>query len=237
MPSPDVCTKQNGVMIQPARPRHLKISEVFFSIQGEGTRAGIPCIFVRLHGCGLRCTYCDTPYALSHREGGAWKSFEDIRSTIEQWPCRFVEFTGGEPLEQPEVYLLMRELLDDGYTVAVETGGHIDIGECDKRVIRIVDMKTPSSGMVKRNRYENLRLAGKSDEIKFVCGSMEDYEWAKEIVLEYDLTSKVGAVLISPVFGSVEPLELVEAILRDGLDVRFQLQMHKFIWDPDARGV
>lgn len=224
-------------MIQPVEPRHLKISEVFFSIQGEGTRAGVPCIFVRLHGCGLRCSYCDTPYALSHREGGTWKSFKEIRDILAGWPSQFVEFTGGEPLEQPEVHLLMRELLDDGYTVAVETGGHISVAECDERIIRIVDMKTPSSGMAKRNRYQNLSLLGKNDEVKFVCGSIEDYEWAKECIGQHDLTNRVGAVLISPVFGSVEPVDLVQAILDDGLNVRFQLQMHKFIWEPDARGV
>ena len=224
-------------MVQPKQPEHLKVSEIFFSVQGEGTRAGMPCIFVRLHGCGLRCSYCDTPYALSHREGGTWKSFREIREQIEEWPCRFVEFTGGEPLEQSEVHKLMRELLDDGYTVAVETGGHMDVSTCDERVIRIVDMKTPSSGMAKRNRYENLAMLGKGDEVKFVCGSMEDYEWAKECIRRHDLVERVGAVLISPVFGSVEPVDLVDAILRDGLAVRFQLQMHKFIWDPEARGV
>lgn len=224
-------------MLTAIEPRHLKLSEIFFSIQGEGTRAGLPCVFVRLHGCGLRCTYCDTPYALSHREGGEWKSFGEIRREIEQYPCRFVEFTGGEPLEQPEVHGLMTELLNDGYTVAVETGGHVDISPCDRRVIRIMDLKTPSSGMAKRNRYENIPHLTGRDEVKFVCGSIDDYEWAKGIIREYGLPERVASVLVSPVFGKVEPVELVEAILRDGLNVRFQLQMHKFIWDPDRRGV
>lgn len=224
-------------MLKPIEPRHLKLSEIFFSIQGEGTRAGLPCVFVRLHGCGLRCSYCDTPYALSHREGGEWKSFAAIKEEIERHGCRFVEFTGGEPLEQPEVHPLMRELLDEGYTVAVETGGHVDISGCDPRVIRIMDLKTPSSGMAKRNRYENIACLTGRDEVKFVCGSMEDYEWAKELIREHDLPGRVASVLISPVFGKVEPAALVEAILRDGLEVRFQLQMHKFIWDPDMRGV
>lgn len=224
-------------MIQPIEPRHLKLSEIFFSIQGEGTRAGVPCIFIRLHGCGLRCSYCDTPYALDHRVGGEWWSFERIREEIARHPSRFVEFTGGEPLEQPEVHQLMRELLDEGYTVAVETGGHIDIGACDPRIIRIMDMKTPSSGMTKRNRYQNLDILTSIDEVKFVCGSMEDYEWSKELIERHDLTSRVAAVLISPIFGGIEPVDLVNRILADGLDVRFQLQMHKFIWDPDARGV
>lgn len=197
----------------------------------------MPCIFIRLHGCGLRCSYCDTPYALSHREGGVWRGFAEIRDEIERYPCRFVEFTGGEPLEQPEVHVLMRELLEAGYTVAVETGGHIDISSCDPRVIRIMDLKTPSSGMSKRNRYENITHLTERDEVKFVCGSLDDYNWAADVIRRYSLTERVASVLISPVFGKVEPVELVEAILRDGLNVRFQLQMHKFIWDPDKRGV
>jgi 7-carboxy-7-deazaguanine synthase len=224
-------------MIAPIHPRHLKLSEIFFSIQGEGTRAGLPCTFVRLHGCGLRCSYCDTPYALDHRVGGEWKSFEEIRSQIERHPTRFVEFTGGEPLEQPEVHLLMRELLDDGYTVAVETGGHIDISTSDPRVIRIMDLKTPSSLMMKKNRMENIEHLTSRDEVKFVCGSREDYEWSRDIIREHRLTERVASVLISPIFGAVEPVDLVNWILEDGLDVRFQLQMHKFIWHPDMRGV
>lgn len=224
-------------MIQPIRPRHLKLNEIFFSIQGEGTRAGMPCTFVRLHGCGLRCTYCDTPYALDHRTGGEWKSFEEITAEVRRHPTQFVEFTGGEPLEQPEVHELMRELLDEGYIVAVETGGHIDISTCDPRVIRIMDLKTPSSGMMKRNRMENIPHLNRNDEVKFVCGSREDYEWTREIIRKHDLSTRAGAVLLSPVFGSIEPLALVQWILEDGLDVRFQLQLHKLVWQPDTRGV
>jgi len=224
-------------MIQPIQPRHLKISEVFFSIQGEGTRAGLPCVFVRLHGCGLRCSYCDTPYALDHRSGGEWQSFEEITGEVRRHPAGFVEFTGGEPLEQPAVHELMRELLDAGYTVAVETGGHIDISTCDPRTIRIMDLKTPDSGMMKRNRMENLAHLNRNDEVKFVCSSRRDYEWAREIIRSHDLIARTASVLISPVFGSIEPVELVQWILEDGLDVRFQLQLHKFIWAPDARGV
>lgn len=217
--------------------RSLKISEIFFSIQGEGTRAGLPCIFVRTHGCGLRCSWCDTPYALSHRQGGQTMSFAEIREEIERYDCRFVEFTGGEPLEQPASVDLMGEFLDDGYTVAVETGGHVDIGICDPRTIRIVDMKAPDSGMTKRNRYENLDLLTDRDEVKFVCASLDDYRWSRTLILDHDLVSRTAAVLISPVFGAVDPRTLVDAILADRLDVRFQLQMHKFIWDPEARGV
>ncbi|MBK8910911.1 MAG: radical SAM protein [Chlorobi bacterium] len=215
----------------------LKVSEVFFSIQGEGTRAGLPCVFVRLHGCGLRCSYCDTPYALDHRTGGTWMSFEEIRAEVQRHPAQFVEFTGGEPLEQSEVHPLMAQFLDEGYTVAVETGGHMDIGLCDPRVIRIMDLKTPDSGMAKRNRLENIPLLTKQDEVKFVCASRRDYEWARELIVQHRLPERVGAVLISPVFSSIEPVRLVEWILADGLNVRFQLQMHKFIWEPDRRGV
>ncbi|MBL7988626.1 MAG: radical SAM protein [Chlorobi bacterium] len=215
----------------------LKLSEIFFSIQGEGTRAGLPCVFVRLHGCGLRCSYCDTPYALDHRTGGTWMSFDEIFTQVRCHPARFVEFTGGEPLEQPEVHPLMQQFLAEGYTVAVETGGHIDIGQCDARVIRIMDLKTPDSGMAKRNRLANLDLLTKQDEVKFVCASRGDYQWAREIIRQHRLPERVAAVLISPVFGSIQPVQLVEWILADGLDVRFQLQMHKFIWDPQARGV
>lgn len=224
-------------MIRPTAPGMLKVSEVFFSIQGEGTRAGLPCVFVRLHGCGLRCSYCDTPYALDHRAGGTWMSFEEIRAEVQRHPTQFVEFTGGEPLEQPEVHPLMAQFLDEGYTVAVETGGHMDIGLCDPRVIRIMDLKTPDSGMAKRNRLENIPLLTKQDEVKFVCASRHDYEWSRELIVQHRLPERVGAVLISPVFSSIEPVRLVEWILADGLNVRFQLQMHKFIWEPDRRGV
>ena len=218
--------------------RSLNINEIFFSIQGEGTRAGLPCIFVRLQGCGLRCSWCDTPYALANRgEGLQGVPFEEIRTRIESWPCRFVEFTGGEPLEQPQVHQLMTELLDDGYQVAVETGGHVDISACDPRVIRIVDMKPPGSGMTRRNRYGNLDHITSKDEVKFVCASLEDYYWSRDLIVAHDLTSRTAAVLISPVFGSIEPLPLVEAILKDGLPIRFQLQMHKYIWHPEERGV
>ena len=217
--------------------QELKVNEIFFSIQGEGSRAGLPCIFVRLHGCGLRCSWCDTPYALDNRVGGVMMSFEEIRERIESWPSTFVEFTGGEPLEQPALHGLIAELLDDGYTVALETGGHVDISTCDPRLIRIVDMKAPGSGMTKRNLYENLNHLREEDEVKFVCASIEDYRWARELIGEYDLTTRTGSVLISPVFGEIEPIELVEAILKDGLNVRFQTQMHKQIWDPDERGV
>ncbi len=174
----------------------LKINEIFFSVQGEGSRAGLPCIFVRTHGCGLRCSWCDTPYALSHRDGGTLMNFAAIREEIVDYPCTFVELTGGEPLEQPQTIDLARELLEDGYEVAVETGGHVDIGICDERMIRIVDMKPPGSGMAKRNRYENLDLLGEKDELKFVCSSLDDYAWARDLVvaIHHQLAHPVTAV-------------------------------------------
>ena len=224
-------------MIAPIAPGHLKVNEIFFSVQGEGSRAGAPCVFVRLHGCGLRCVWCDTPYALDHQDGGIWMSFHEIRHAIDRYPTRFIEFTGGEPLEQPEAHRLMQDLADDGWTVAVETGGHVDISTCDARVIRIVDFKAPGSGMMKRNRLENVSLLNEKDEVKFVCASIKDYEWSRDFINAYQITARVACTFISAAFGRIEPLELVRHILDDGLDVRFQLQLHKFLWNPETRGV
>lgn len=224
-------------MISPIAPEYLKVNEIFFSIQGEGSRAGAPCVFVRLHGCGLRCVWCDTPYALDHRNGGTWMGFEQILRKIESHPARFVEFTGGEPLEQPELHPLMTRLVYGGWAVAVETGGHVDISACDPRVIRIVDFKAPGSGMMKMNRLENIELLSDRDEVKFVCASIADYEWARDFIHTYQIARRVAATFISPAFGAIDPIALVERILRDGLDVRFGLQLHKFIWDPETKGV
>ena len=212
-------------------------NELFYSIQGEGTRAGMPCVFVRLHGCSLRCTYCDTTYAIHHRRGGHHCTGEELYHRIRSYECSFVEFTGGEPLEQINTFPLMTYLCDEGYTVAVETGGHIDTELCDPRVIRIIDMKCPSSKMVTLNNYKNLEILRPHDEVKFVVGTREDYEWSKNLIEQHQLHKRTAAVLISPVFGTVEYRTLVEWILADHLPVRFQLQMHKFVWDPDARGV
>lgn len=164
-------------------------------------------------------------------------SFDDVRRDIQHHPTRFVEFTGGEPLEQPEVHQLMTHLADEGWTVAVETGGHVDISTCDPRVVRIVDFKAPGSGMMKKNRVDNVEHLRQHDEVKFVCASIADYEWSRQFILEHQITKRVAATFVSPVFGAIEPIELVERILGDGLDVRFQLQLHKFIWDPETRGV
>lgn len=215
----------------------LRVNEIFLSIQGEGTRAGVPCLFVRLHGCKLRCSWCDTTYAIDRRDGGNYIKIEDVVAKIEDYGCKFVEFTGGEPLEQPNIYPLLGRLCDDGYTVAVETGGHIFAPHIDTRVIRIFDIKCPGSKMDTLNDYRNLDDLRPNDEVKFVIASEEDYLFAKDVVKQYDLTCKCAAVLFSPVFGSIEPRDIVEWILRDRLDVRFQLQMHKFIWHPEQRGV
>jgi len=222
--------------VDPLRER-FHVSEIFYSIQGEGTRAGMPCVFVRLQGCKLRCSWCDTPYALDHRRGGTWMSGEEILEQVRRYGCRFVEFTGGEPLEQWGSFELMRLLCDEGYLVAVETGGHVDIEPLDPRIICILDVKCPASRMTPLNRYRNLELLRPHDEVKFVIADRTDYEWAWGIAKQYRLPERVAAVLLSPAFGLLEPKTLAEWILQDRLPVRLQLQLHKYIWDPSQRGV
>jgi 7-carboxy-7-deazaguanine synthase len=216
------------------RGEGLRINEIFFSIQGESTNAGLPCVFVRLTYCNLRCVYCDTEYAFYE---GKDMTIDEIISEVEKYNCRLVEVTGGEPLAQENVHELMRTLCDKGHTVMIETGGSLPIENIDKRVKIIMDLKTPYSKMDKKNRYENISFLKLTDEVKFVVGSREDYEWTKEIINKYDLTGKVSQVLISPVFGEVENINLAEWILKDNLNVRLQIQMHKYIWHPETRGV
>jgi 7-carboxy-7-deazaguanine synthase len=211
----------------------LKVNEIYFSIQGESSKAGLPCVFVRLTYCNLRCTYCDTEYAFYE---GKDYTIEQILTEVKKYQCKLVEVTGGEPLVQEECNELMKILCDDGYDVMLETGGSLPIKNVDYRVRIIMDLKCPSSGMIKKNLYENIDSIKSTDEIKFVIGSREDYEWCKEIIKKYDLTNKCD-VLFSVVFGELEPVMLVDWILEDKLKVRFQLQMHKFIWDPAAKGV
>jgi 7-carboxy-7-deazaguanine synthase len=211
----------------------LVITEIFFSIQGESTYAGRPCIFVRLTACNLRCSYCDTEYAFT---GGHAMSYDDILGVIEGYQCRLVEITGGEPLLQENVLGLMTILCDKGFEVLLETGGACDIRPVDKRVHRIVDCKCPSSGMSDKNIWANFEALAGGDEVKFVIGSREDYNWAKEVLARYQLSGRC-TVLFSPVFGTFETQALAEWILSDRLPVRFQLQMHKYIWHPDTRGV
>ena len=211
----------------------IKINEIYFSIQGESSKAGLPCVFVRLTFCNLRCTYCDTEYAFFE---GKDLSIEEIVSEVKKYNCNLVEITGGEPLVQNESLLLMKSLADAGFEVMIETGGSLPIKEIDPRVMVIMDLKCPSSGMLKKNLYENIDYLKQKDEVKFVIGSKEDYDLAKQTIGNYRLTEKT-AVLFSVVFGKLEPVKVVNWILEDNLSVRFQLQMHKFIWEPAAKGV
>jgi 7-carboxy-7-deazaguanine synthase len=212
----------------------LRINEIFFSIQGEGSRAGEPCVFVRLTGCGLRCTYCDTEYAFYE---GSDKSLDEVMEQVRSYGCKLVELTGGEPLEQEGAFIFLKMLCDDGYDVMVETGGHISIEHVDTCVKRIVDLKTPSSGMSKRNFYDNIKYLTSHDEVKFVVGSREDYDWMKEQNEFLGLNDKVGTILVSAVHGKLPMRELAEWILRDKLNVKLQTQLHKLIWPDVERGV
>lgn len=211
----------------------LKVNEIFHSIQGESSNAGLPCVFVRLTYCNLRCVYCDTEYAFYD---GKEMTVEEIIGDVKSYNCKLVELTGGEPLMQAEVHSLMKKLCDFGFEVMLETGGSLPIDKVDKRVKIIMDLKTPYSKMMNKNRYENIDFIKASDEIKFVIGSKEDYQWSKEVIDRYELLRKC-TVLMSPVFGVVENLELAKWILDDSLDVRFQIQIHKYIWHPETRGV
>lgn len=211
----------------------IKINEIYFSIQGESSKAGLPCVFVRLTYCNLRCTYCDSEYAFYD---GKEMSIDDIVAEVKKFGCNLVEITGGEPLFQKECFLLMKVLCDSGFEVMLETSGSISIADVDDRVMTIMDLKCPSSKMVKKNLYENINFIKPKDEIKFVIGSRQDYDWAKEIMIQYDLPSKCE-ILFSVVFGKLEPVQLVNWIIEDKLNVRYQLQMHKYIWEPSTKGV
>ena len=211
----------------------LKINEIFYSIQGESSMAGLPCIFIRLTYCNLRCSYCDTEYAFYE---GTNYTIEEILTEIKKYNCNLVEITGGEPLVQKEVLPLMKILSDSGYKVMVETGGSLSIKEVDQRVKVIMDFKCPSSKMAEKNLFENINYLKKNDEVKFVIGNREDYDWSKNVIDKYQLTEKC-AVLFSNVFSELEPVQLAEWILNDNLKVRFQIQMHKYIWSPTKRGV
>lgn len=211
----------------------LKVNEIYSSLQGESSKAGLPCVFIRLTYCNLRCVYCDTAYAFYE---GKDLTVDEILNEVRKFGYKLVEVTGGEPLVQEESLKLMKRLCDEGYFVMLETGGSLPIENIDKRVMIIMDLKCPSSGMLKKNNYDNITFLKPTDEIKFVIGSREDYEWSKEIINKYNLTG-LCTILFSVVFGQLEPLILVGWILKDKLDVRFQLQMHKFIWDPAAKGV
>jgi len=207
----------------------LRVNEIFKSIQGESTYAGVPCTFVRLAGCNLRCTYCDTSYAYYN---GRELSDEEIISKIEEHGVRLVEFTGGEPLLQEETPQIVKTLLDRGYNVLIETNGSICIGCLDKRITIIIDIKTPASGMSDRMNFKNLEFLKDTDEIKFVLIDESDYIWAKDIIKQYNMVERFKNILMSPAFGILQPKTLVSWILRDNLPVRLQLQIHKYVWAP-----
>jgi 7-carboxy-7-deazaguanine synthase len=211
----------------------LTVTETFFSIQGEGTRAGLPCVFVRLTGCPLRCTWCDTAYAF---EGGTRREETDVLAEIERFPCRLVLLTGGEPLSQPAAFPFVAALADRGWQVLVETSGHVPIDGLDPRAVAIVDVKAPGSGESHRMHWPNLERLRPQDEVKFVIADRADYEWSRDVVRERSLAGR-GTVLFSPVHGVLAPGELARWVLEDGLPARVQVQLHKYLWPGVERGV
>ena len=212
----------------------MNVCEIFYSIQGETTYSGLPCVFIRTSGCNLRCRYCDTKYAY---EGGVEMSVDEVLAKTRGYGCCLVEITGGEPLlQRDEVNLLIASLLENGHTVLLETNGSLSIENMDIRVMKIVDLKCPDSGMSEHILWENLQHLRPHDQIKFVLSSRRDYEWARKIMTEYPLLDELEA-LLSVAFGTIEARDVVKWMLDDGLNARFQLQIHKYIWHPNARGV
>lgn len=214
-------------------PETLIVNEIFHSIQGESTHAGLPCVFVRLTGCNLRCQWCDTAYAFTE---GVAMSLDQVIARVRAFGCPLVEITGGEPLLQPNVLPLLTRLCDLDLTVLLETSGTEDIANIDPRVVRVMDLKCPSSGESDKNRFANLRHLTAKDEIKFVLADRADYDWAKNQLAEHNLLNRC-AILFSPVWDKLPLKTLAEWILADRLPVRLQTQWHKHIWGPDARGV
>lgn len=211
----------------------MRITEIFYSLQGESSFVGQPCVFVRLTGCPLRCTWCDTAYSFY---GGTEMTRDEILARVEAYGCRVVEVTGGEPLAQPEAWPLMGALCEAGYTVLLETSGAVALGDLDPRVRVILDVKCPGSGMADRMHWDNLAVLKPTDEVKFVLKDRADYEWARQVVTERTLSTRFP-VHFSPVFGVLELRPLAEWILADRLPVRAQVQLHKLIWSPDLHGV
>ncbi len=211
----------------------MKINEIFKSIQGESSFAGIPTVFVRLTGCNLRCQWCDTKYAYDE---GVDLTVDEVIGRVNAFGLQFAQITGGEPLLQEEVYELMDRLLNMDYNVSFETNGSINLSSVDKRVVKIIDIKCPSSSESDRMDFGNINYLTKSDEIKFVIKDRDDYNWAKEIIDRYNLIKRCN-ILISPVYGEIEPRQLADWILEDNLNVRLQIQLHKLIWRPEMRGV
>lgn len=213
----------------------LRITEIFLSIQGESSHAGRPCAFVRLTGCPMRCVWCDSVYTFT---GGERVSFEEIFARLKEFDCDLVEVTGGDPLAQKNVYPFISKLLDEGYEVLIETGGFFSIENVDARAKVILDVKCPASGESERNHWANLdRLRREKDEVKFVIADLNDWEFAKDVITEYDLENRTKEILISPIFGVENLAEISETVARSGLKVRLNLQLHKYIWGADVHGV
>ncbi|HEY7448312.1 MAG TPA: radical SAM protein [Vicinamibacterales bacterium] len=212
----------------------LTVNEIFHSIQGESTYTGEPCVFVRLTACDLRCSWCDTPYAFYE---GRKRDLDDVMTEVESFGCPLVEITGGEPLLQEDVYPLMERLLNAGHTVLLETGGHLDVGKVPLGVVKIVDIKCPASGESDKQDWGNIGRLLPHDQVKFVIQDEVDYQYARDVVCRHQLDKRCAAVLFSPVHGVLNPKDLSEWVLRDRLPARVQLQMHKYIWGPDVRGV
>jgi len=207
----------------------LRITEIFYSLQGEANTVGWPTVFIRLTGCPLRCSYCDTAYAF---QGGETLELSGILETVSAYGANYITVTGGEPLSQKNCLILLRQLCDAGYQVSLETSGALDVSQVDKRVSKVMDLKTPSSGEVDKNSYQNIQYLTKHDQLKFVIGDRIDYQWARDKLTEYDLQNHCD-VLFSPIHGNLKPAQLADWILEDKLKVRFQLQLHKYLWNDE----
>ena len=213
----------------------LRVTEIFHSLQGESTHAGRPCAFVRLTGCPMRCVWCDSEYTFT---GGEHLSIDEVLAQVRAMGCNLVEVTGGEPLAQPQAFTLINKLCEEGYEVLVETGGYVSTETVDPRATIILDVKCPGSGEDARNHWSNLDLLrADKDEVKFVIANRSDWDFARDIIERFDLEKRAKAVLISPIWNGVDLQEVAGWITRSGLNVRMQLQMHKYIWGPEARGV
>ena len=209
----------------------LRLTEIFYSLQGEARTVGVPTVFVRLTGCPLRCQYCDTTYSFT---GGEKYTLAQILEQVASYGARYVCITGGEPLAQPNCLLLLTALCDAGYQVSLETSGALDVSQVDARVSKVLDLKTPDSGESHRNLYDNIPFLTANDQVKFVVCSKRDYDWARFKIDQYQLTQRVSDVLLSPSYGQQNPTELAEWILHDKLEARLQLQLHKFLWNNEA---
>lgn len=227
MASSVVKPETRNLKLETTQPERLRITEIFYSLQGEARTVGVPTVFVRLTGCPLRCVYCDTAYAFT---GGTWMVLDEILARVRGYAPRYVTVTGGEPLAQPGCLRLLTRLADAGYAVSLETGGALDIAGVDPRVSVVMDLKTPGSGEEAKNRYANITLLRKKDQVKFVIRDRADYEWSRAKLVEHRLAEVCGEVLFSPSYGELEPRTLAEWILEDRLPVRLQIQLHKLLW-------